>query len=153
MSISCRGRAPRARSRFPQLDRCENRPAVLPAVLRPVHAPLFAVLTAALSAGGCASDPSSYSQANMYAGGPKPTAAAVPIPIEMEDDGHPAQLPPRVDTARAPDDPSEPWSPNYGGRAAKAADRGWQTVVQPERAQPDRAPAVPPRRVAWMADE
>ncbi len=144
MSNPCRGPAPRVRVCIPQRGGGQFRRIAL----RPARAPLLAVFTAAVAMGGCGHD-QPYSQANWYAGGPRPTAAAVPIPVEMEDDGHPAQLPPRVDTARAPDDPSEPWSPNYGGRAAvTGADRNWQAVVQPER-----APAVPPRRVAWMADE
>jgi hypothetical protein len=33
--------------------------------------------------------------------------------VEMEDDGLPAQIAPRGGS-RIPDDPSEPWSPNYG---------------------------------------
>ena len=108
--------------------------------VRVARTPLLAVLSVALVAGGCGHDSEPYSQANWYAGGPRPQAAAVPIPVEMEDDGHPAQLPPRAEIARAPDDPSEPWSPNYGSHTAAATDRKWQAVVQPAPADPVPAP-------------
>jgi hypothetical protein len=85
------------------------------------RAPLMAVLVPAVMVGGCGHVPeNSYAQASWYAGGPRQEAAAVPIPVEMEDDGRPAQLPPRADVRAAPDDPSEPWSPNYGGPARAA---------------------------------
>lgn len=117
MSITNRGPAPRVR------------------VLRMSR---FAVLSAALAGGGCGHTYEPYSQANWYAGGPRQTAAAVPIPVEMEDDGRPAQLAPRTDIAGGPDDPSQPWSPNYGSRSLAAdIDRKWQAVIQ-------RAPAQPP---------
>lgn len=76
----------------------------------------FAVSLMALLAGGCAhGSQSPYAETSSYAGGPRQTAAAVPIPVEMEDDGRPAQLPPRANAEPVQDDPHEPWSPNYGG--------------------------------------
>jgi len=83
--------------------------------------PALAFALLAVSVSGCAHQAQTpYSQANWYAGGPK-TPPPAPIPVEMEDDGRPAQLPPRVGIAKAPDDPSEPWSPNYGGPAMRPA--------------------------------
>jgi hypothetical protein len=35
-------------------------------------------------------------------------------PRDMEDDGIPAQTPPMKDIRNHKDDPSQPWSPNYG---------------------------------------
>ncbi len=57
---------------------------------------------------GCASKQSSYQQAHVA--GPPPSQVTR---VEIEDDGLPAQLALRY---RQPerDDPTEPWSPNYG---------------------------------------
>lgn len=41
-------------------------------------------------------------------------AVATPPRPVIEDDGMPAQHPPRMRRGAAPDDPSEPFSPNYG---------------------------------------
>lgn len=56
----------------------------------------------------------------------------------MEDDGLPTQLAPR-DMRPMPDDPSQPWSPNYGTRAKQIT--------------PSRAPApveAGPTRIATV---
>lgn len=103
---------------------------------------LIGCLLPALIGGGCAQN-QSYSQPNWYAGGPasQQTAAAVPIPVEMEDDGRPAQVPPRVDGRPAADDPTQPWSPNYGGPANRPARRPVQ-VSQALRWDQSRPTAV-----------
>jgi hypothetical protein len=108
---------------------------------RAVRAPLLAVLVPALIAGGCGHAPTSgyYAETSMYAGAPRQTEAAVPIPVEMEDDGRPAQLPPRAGVRNVPDDPREPWSPNYGGPAVV------KSTTKP-------VPVAVARRVAWAAD-
>ncbi|MEQ1697941.1 MAG: adhesin [Hyphomicrobiaceae bacterium] len=86
---------------------------------RRVRGPVLALSLLALSVSGCAHESQhSYSQAGWYAGGPRGEPPA-PIPVEMEDDGRPAQLPPRAGVANVKDDPSEPWSPNYGGPALR----------------------------------
>lgn len=98
MSFVDRGRAPRGRR---------------------ARGPLLAVSLLALSVSGCAHETQrSYSQAGWYAGAPRGEPPA-PIPVEMEDDGRPAQLPPRAGVANVKDDPNEPWSPNYGGPALR----------------------------------
>lgn len=68
---------------------------------------LAVAATAALA--GCASTHPNY-------------AGAVPAPpvqiaqtSELEADGLPAQPAPRIGANRVPDDPSQPFSPNYGG--------------------------------------
>ena len=104
--------------------------------------------------GGCATQPQ-YPQANWYAGGPRPVATAEPRPappVEMEDDGRPAQIPPRAEARGLPDDPREPWSRNYGGPAIPAG----QTSGQPPRQQAAAGmgaaavkPAMPAQQVAW----
>lgn len=76
---------------------------------------------------GCAADkPPSYvggSSAQQF-------AAAQARKVEMEDDGQPVQSPPVRSMRAEDDDPSQPWSPNYGGPAEKTAKVG-------------RVPAVP----------
>ena len=78
---------------------------------------------------GCASKQSSYEQARVAA--PPPSQVAR---VEIEDDGLPAQLAPRY---RQPgrDDPTEPWSPNYGngGRAALPAVTPAEALEQARR--------------------
>lgn len=102
---------------------------------------ILALSLLALSVGGCAHETQhSYSQAGSYAGGPRGQPPA-PIPVEMEDDGRPAQLPPRANIANVKDDPSQPWSPNYGGPALKPV-------------RPAAAPVkVAPQQVATAHDE
>lgn len=72
---------------------------------------------------------------------PMRTVAAAP-PIEIEDDGLPAQAPPSVHIRQMPDDPTAPWSRNYGGPA--------QTVkVRPGLAA---APPAMAAGAAWGGD-
>ncbi len=78
----------------------------------------LAVLAVALSLGGCATRAPSTSVA--YSGATMPAHAAphqysrpAAVPIPIEDDGIEAQPPPRLQTP-VKDDPTEPFSPNYG---------------------------------------
>ena len=87
----------------------------------------------ALMAGGCAAPAYQYPQASWYAGGPRSgpvdpeyviAKAKASEPV-TEADGLPAQVPPRVAASAIPDDPSQPWSPNYGAPTAiKASGSG-----------------------------
>ena len=70
--------------------------------------PRLAGLALAITSAGCAA---TQSQPSMVAG-PTPRMVAVGK-VEIEADGLPSQLAPRR-RRPAPDDPSEPWSPNYG---------------------------------------
>lgn len=67
-----------------------------------------AALVAILGLAGCASDPNAKTAQNMS---PQVMADAG----EMEADGLPVQSPPPARVRQAPDDPSEPFSRNYGG--------------------------------------
>ena len=94
------------------------------------------VLGLAVLAAGCASKQAQQPPTRLAAPpaatqGPNAWAAKV----EIEDDGLPVQLAPRH-RRPVPDDPSEPWSPNYGkgGPAPGPAQR----------------PAVPPAKAAAM---
>jgi hypothetical protein len=72
-------------------------------------------LTAVVS--GCAAN-----HAPSYVNGPQATVQAQRLASvakeDLEDDGKPAQVPPLLRAVPAEDDPSQPWSPNYGGPTA-----------------------------------
>ncbi|HML27596.1 MAG TPA: adhesin [Hyphomicrobium sp.] len=66
---------------------------------------------AALSAGGCANTNASYNSASAA-----PVAYVAQGPsVQMESDGLPVQAAPAATIRQLPDDPSQPFSPNYGG--------------------------------------
>lgn len=74
-----------------------------------------AAMLAAL--GGCASTTHTTSTAQ-YSGAPVRVAQTV---TDVEDDGLPAQTPPPARAQQSPDDPSEPFSRNYGGTNPSAS--------------------------------
>jgi len=80
-------------------------------VARAAIVPLL-VAAAALVEAGCATDNNAYN-----AGGPANVAYVrqASAATEMEDDGLPSQAPPSASIRQLPDDPSEPYSRNYGG--------------------------------------
>ena len=59
-------------------------------------------------------------------------------PQELEDDGLPPQVPPPVNRKREPDDPREPYSPNYGN-PAPAPQRAAFAAPIPPAAKPRTA--------------
>jgi len=87
--------------------------------------------------GGCANERGANSS---------PTASApmnmAGARVVVEADGLPAQLAPRNHTPSGPDDPREPWSPNYGSvKPAKSAEPAPPTPA----AEPPPARAIPAR--------
>jgi hypothetical protein len=111
---------------------------------------------AALGEGGCAANNNTY-----YASAPAVAAYSrqVAAGVQVEADGLPSQAAPPARIRQMPDDPSEPYSPNYGGfnpasvehRAVgehKTADAaaGWATSTQP--AIPADLPPVFRRQLA-----
>ena len=71
------------------------------------------VLSLMLLSGGCAAKPAVAPQAGM-------TAPVIAVArAEIEEDGLPVQVAPRLRRA-GQDDPSQPWSPNYGGPREQA---------------------------------
>ena len=75
----------------------------------------LAVIGSALIAGGCATS-QAQDHAEQQVRGPDPRLApAQATKLDLEEDGLPAQLAPPRRAQPLPDDPSEPWSPNYGG--------------------------------------
>ena len=83
------------------------------------HVARCGVLGLLLFSAGCASNPAIAPQARL-------TAPVTPVTrTEIEDDGLPAQVAPRQRRA-GPDDPSQPWSPNYGGPMDQATRRPYE---------------------------
>lgn len=76
-----------------------------------IHA---AALAFALAAAGCAETRNTYN--SDYSRMAPPQQVVQAERVELEEDGLPAQLPPplRAGKPEVPDDPSEPYSPNYG---------------------------------------
>jgi hypothetical protein len=101
--------------------------------------PLF--FAAALGGAGCASNNNN----TYYATAPAVAAYSRQVAeVQIENDGLPSQAPPSVRIRQMPDDPSEPYSRNYGGfnpasvehpavvehKSADAA-AGWATLSHP----------------------
>lgn len=88
--------------------------------------PALSMLALAISLAGCASDEEYRREAMMR------HQAAITSQqmreVELEEDGLPSQLPPPINRRREADDPSEPFSPNYG-RTVNAPQR---TTIAPE---------------------
>lgn len=82
---------------------------------RSVLAPL-AASAAAFAAAGCATDKdNAYYAGSAYAAYAPPAHVAPAPAVEMEADGLPVQAAPSARIRSMPDDPAEPFSPNYGG--------------------------------------
>lgn len=108
--------------------------------------PVLALLVAAM-VGGCGAR-SQYPAANVGAPPPQHLAAAQ----EIEDDGLPVQRPPLVRSVRQPDDPSEPYSRNYGASPAAPVRAAPPTPALPARAAAAKAaPASAPDRALVVA--
>ena len=95
---------------------------------------------------GCATNKPSY----VYGSGAQQMAAAQARKVEMEDDGQPVQPPPARAMHPAEDDPSQPWSPNYGKGVVPSAPARAPNLNLPrqvEAAVPAPIPAAMP--AAW----
>jgi hypothetical protein len=77
------------------------------------------LVAAGLALSACSSRPQSH-QVSWSAAGEPQGAPMVQVrrEAEVEDDGMEAQVAPPPSIRLAPDDPKEPWSPNYGARPA-----------------------------------
>ena len=98
------------------------------------------IVALALAATGCAGSRTTDPYSTMGVGGPRGYASAqhrrVSPPQEMEADGMPGQAPPLRRKSPYPDDPSQPFSPNYGPPPLEKAE-AWR----PEGYVPDDIPA------------
>lgn len=103
----------------------------------------IAVVVAALSVGGCATDEEFRREREAYVRYQQAQQQAMAPPRmrepELEADGLPSQVAPPANRRRDPDDPSEPFSPNYG----KPSGVPQRTTLAPTT---DDAPA--PQRLA-----
>lgn len=119
---------------FPQRNRTRGRLArVTPTMFKAARA---GVIGLAVLGAGCASKHAAH-EAPAHVAGPRQQAPGPWMAkVEIEDDGLPTQFGPRGGS-RIPDDPSQPWSPNYGQRpgARSAA----AEPIQP-RGEPPRRP-------------
>jgi hypothetical protein len=81
---------------------------------------------------GCASEQKASYVNGPHFLGPGQQMAAAPRKVEIEDDGQPVQPPPARPINPAEDDPTQPWSPNYG-----------KGIVGPSSPRPTHAPRLP----------
>ena len=100
-------------------------------------------LAALLSVGGCASTQAPRYSSETVA----PSRVVAQAASAVEDDGLPAQTPPPAYIRQLPDDPSEPFSPNYGGGNPAALDSAASEKAAPSRPAvrvpvPDDLPAA-----------
>lgn len=101
-----------------------------------------------LALGGCAtSQARSYEPATRVSSFPPNVAGPHGATIEMEDDGIPVQPPPVASRSHEPDDPSEPFSPNYG-RAQESLNEGTAVETLPAPHREASSAAVPRSYVA-----
>ena len=97
---------------------------------------------------GCASEKSpSYVSGPM--GHQVAQAQAPTHKVEMEDDGEPVQPAPLRRMRPEEDDPSQPWSPNYGKDGAATMPPSTPNPRLPR--QVDAAVAEPSKRIIWTA--
>jgi hypothetical protein len=79
---------------------------------------------------GCAAH-----QSPSYVNGPqaRPQHIAAVSKEDLEDDGRPAQVPPLQRSIPEEDDPTQPWSPNYGGPSnAPGQPTGQPSMLKPK---------------------
>lgn len=86
-----------------------------------------AALLLCLGLGACSAGAPALQSANLFYAAQAPGMRPAPS-VEMEADGIEGQRPPRRRRNAAPDDPSEPFSPNYGS-------------VRPNEVAPVQSPA------------
>jgi hypothetical protein len=103
-------------------------------------------LVASLAAGCAATQKPNYVQ------GPRSVAADPmwTVKVEIEEDGKPGQLPPVRRAKPLEDDPTQPWSPNYGRTPPAPAAATEAPTPPPVRAQ--RSAAWWPFAPAGMSD-
>ena len=104
------------------------------------------LLLLALASGGCSSTGRTQQQAWSAGGQPIQRIASEVSKTDLEDDGMEAQVPPSPSIRLAPDDPSEPFSPNYGHPASAPG-----AVPAKPASQPQTPPAGRPPRSKFAA--
>lgn len=102
----------------------------------------FCALAALLGLAGCSSAQSNSYTAENVAVAP-PQAVAQSAAVEFEDDGIPAQTPPSGRIRQLADDPSEPYSRNYGGANPSSVRADESNDEERSGKIPEQRPAVP----------
>ncbi len=93
----------------------------------------FPFAAAALLSAGCANTKASYSSAGV------PAAYVAQGPsLPVESDGLPVQAPPSSMIRQMPDDPAQPYSPNYGGANPASTVPSRSTIKASNEAMPAR---------------
>jgi hypothetical protein len=117
------------------------RPAVSAAIgARQLHA---ACLLPALVLGACATSSAGTRERSAHvSASPRYVAVSSGYSVEMEDDGIPVQSPPLASRPRMPDDPREPYSPNYGRSAADISAQAWRPLTRASALETE-APPLP----------
>ena len=119
----------------------------------------FAAIAIAMLAGGCATSETGPSRVagpvTAFPGDPIPAArppAVQSMKVEVEADGLPSQLAPRQRRA-SPDEPAEPWSPNYGTVKSAVLDTQRLAAKLDVAAAPPPAPTYAPHSRPIEADD
>ncbi len=99
-------------------------------------------LAALLGLAGCSSAQTNSYTAEKAAVAP-PQTIAQSAAVEIEDDGLPAQTPPSGRIRQIADDPSEPYSRNYGGANPSSVRADESNDLQPSGKIPEQRPDVP----------
>jgi hypothetical protein len=89
------------------------------------------LLLIALASGGCSTAQHTRQHAAITANEPQRVAVETMRKPDLEDDGMEAQVPPPPSIRLAPDDPSEPFSPNYGQPATSPAAAPAKPATEP----------------------
>lgn len=121
---------------------CAFQSGPAPVVFHRVLRMRWALVAASLALSGCATT-SSHTTAYHYPGDgrraqPQRVAEAL---VEVEADGLPAQTPPPSRARQLPDDPSEPWSRNYGGENPSRAPIEVRDEAPSLHKTPEKSPA------------
>jgi hypothetical protein len=115
-----------------------QRRGLLPLVSTRVAARL-SVIGLAIVASGCATN-----QRPSYVNGPSSQISGQKVASvakeDLEDDGKPAQAPPLRRALPEEDDPSQPWSPNYGGPNSSSGSPSGQPSTNSPRPAPKSRP-------------
>lgn len=107
--------------------------------------PLLCLALGACSTTG-ATGPAATSYYRAPVTGIDPQLRANAPPVEVEADGIEAQLPPRRRVHQIPDDPTQPYSPNYGSIPAEQDEQDEAAAPVPGSA-PSWAPIVKPASI------
>ncbi|MCH9807053.1 MAG: hypothetical protein K0U74_04915 [Alphaproteobacteria bacterium] len=97
----------------------------------------FAAVLLGSGLAGCAKNSSHQPHARIYQPAPQVAGYRQQHRVEVEDDGIEAQIPPPLHRRKVVDDPTEPFSPNYGRFSALKPNGGTASPVYVPNDLPD----------------